>query len=85
MPKKTRLPTKKEERDFVNNLKPSEKQYTVFPILSADELYGEPVDWNGIIYIKPKVTFWQKIKKLLRFNKKCKHTKITSKRMRTRV
>lgn len=50
-----RLPTKKEEADFVKNLKPSEKKYTVF---ETKEFHHSPnANWEGNV----NYTLWEKI------------------------
>lgn len=53
---KTIQPTKKEEADFVKNLKPSEKVYAVKKLKSHEEIYGI-YDWDGKVYY----TFWERI------------------------
>ena len=44
-----KLPTKKEEKDFVYNLKPSEKTYTIFNLKSPEQLFNSG-DWEGVAY-----------------------------------
>ena len=57
---KTKQPTKKEERDFVKNLKAREKQYWEIPLKSVDEMYPpikvKLVKYNIFVY------FWRKLK-----------------------
>lgn len=48
-----RLPTKKQEADFVANLKLSEKQYIVVELKKPDELYNNG-DWEAVAYNKKR-------------------------------
>lgn len=57
---KSKLPTKKEECDFIKNLKPSEKQYTVVQLKTPEELWNNG-NWKGVCYdnwFKVKLRKW---------------------------
>ena len=44
-----KLPTKKQETDFIKNLKPFEKEYTIF---NCKKNWFNDSNWNGIVYYK---------------------------------
>lgn len=54
--KKYKLPNKKQEAEFIQNLKPAEKVYTVF----ERPYWHESGDWEGIVYCK-KLNIFQNI------------------------
>ena len=56
---KTKQPTKKQEREFLANLSPSQKEYIVFDCKE----YVSKGNWNGVVYHKP--SFIRRIAKKL--------------------
>lgn len=44
---KHKLPTKKQEQDFVDNLRPIEKHYTILDLKSPEELFPDLWPKNG--------------------------------------
>ena len=55
----SKLPTKKEEQDFIKNLKPSQKQYTIFTFPSQEEMHPE-IQCKPV-YFKWYQKIWRKL------------------------
>ena len=53
---KTIPPTKKEEADFVKNLRPDQKKSQIVRLKEPEELFNSG-NWDGRVYY----SFWQKI------------------------
>ncbi len=54
---KHKLPSKRQEQDFVYNLKPSQKTYTVFDVKPPEELWCSG-NWDGVAYSKKVRRGW---------------------------
>lgn len=60
---KSKKVSKRQEKEFVDNLTYKDKQYTVFDLKSPEELWNNG-NWEGIVYTKNKNILQKIIRKI---------------------